>query len=133
MTIAGTAVMRAADAMLRALGGDRVQLVLPAATVPTDPNSQLGLSDPGVQQIVIYPVVVRRLPVPQTGPVSRIEFLLSASAVANAVDAEGLGSAEDLFNSILGIRYQSTLFHIEHVTTDYFAGTVYLYHVIAVE
>lgn len=86
-----------------------------------------------MQQIAISPVVVRRLPPPQTGPALQIEFLLSAAAVADAADAQGVGSAEALFNAVLGIQYQSTLLHIEHVTTDYFAGTAYLYHVIAVE
>jgi hypothetical protein len=133
MAIAGTAVMRAADAMLRALGGDQIALVLPLPVPATDPGSQLGLSDPGMQRVFISPVIVRNLPGPSTGPRLRLEFLLSASAVANAVDAQGAGSPEVLFDSALGIQYQADLFHIESMTIDYFAGTAYLYHVIAVE
>lgn len=133
MTIAGTAVLRAADAMLHALGGDQIVLVIPITVAESDQGTELGLSDTGVQQIVISPVVVRRLPAPESGPIQQLEFLISASAVADALSEQGIACAEALFDSVLGIQYQAALFHIEHLTTDYFAGTAYLYHVIAVE
>jgi len=124
--------MRAADALLRALGGDQIGLVLPQPETGTD-SMQLGLTDPGVQQVMITPVVVRTLPAPTTGPRVRLEFLISASAIASAVAAEGAASAEALFDVALGIQYQADLFHIESVSTDFFAGTAYLYRVIGVE
>jgi hypothetical protein len=133
MAIAGTAVLRAAHALLRALGGDQIGLVLPLPTETGSDSTQLGLTDPGVQQLTISPVVVRTLPAPKTGPRVRLEFLISASAVATAVDAEGADSAEALFDLALGIQHQTDLFHVESVSIDYFAGTAYLYHVIAVE
>ena len=125
--------MRAADAMLRALGGDEVALVLPLPAQASSTNSQIGLADPGVQQVPISPVVVRNLPAPASGPAQRLEFLLSASAVADAVQSQGAASAHALFDLALGIEYQGDLFHIESTTTDYFAGVAYLYRVIAVE
>lgn len=134
--------MRAADAMLWALGGDQVSLVLPLATTPTDPGSQLGLNDPGVQQVPISPVIVRNLSglladralaPPKSTPRLRLEILLSASAVNSAAQAQGAESAEALFNSSLGIQYQAELLHIESMNTDYFAGIAYLYRVVAVE
>jgi hypothetical protein len=133
MAIAGTAVLRAADALLRALGGDQIGLVLPLPTETGSDSTQLGLTDPGVQQLTISPVVVRTLPAPNTGPRVRLEFLISASAVANAVDEEGADSAEALFDLALGIQHQADLFHIESVSAEYFAGTAYLYRVVAVE
>jgi hypothetical protein len=133
MAIAGTAVMRAADALLRALGGDQIALVLPMPTETGSDSTQLGLTDPGIQQLTISPVVVRTLPVPTTGPRARLEFLISASAVANAVDEEGADSAQALFDLALGIQHQADLFHIESVSTEYFAGMAYLYRVVAVE
>jgi hypothetical protein len=132
MAIAGTAVRRAADAMLRALGGDELSLILPLPSTPSDPDSQLGLSDPGVQQLTIAPIVVRNLPA-NSGPSLRLEILISASAVADAVEAQGASSATDLFNSALGIQIQASLLHIEQVQTDCFAGVAYLYRVTAVE
>lgn len=124
--------MRAADALLRALGGDQIGLVLPLPESGTD-SMQLGLTDPGVQQTIISPVVVRTLPAPATGPRVRLEFMISASAIASIVAAEGLESAEALFDAALGIQYQTDLFHVESVSTDYFAGTAYLYRVVGVE
>ncbi|HZQ17163.1 MAG TPA: hypothetical protein VFA90_00465 [Terriglobales bacterium] len=132
MAIAGTAVLRATDALLRALGGDQIALVLPLPESATD-GTQLGLSDPGVQQVIISPVVVRSLPAPTTGPRVRLEFLISASAIAIVVEAEGALSTEALFDQALGIQFQADLFHIESVSTDYFAGTAYLYRVMGVE
>lgn len=142
MPIAGTAVMRAADAMLWALGGDQVSLVLPLATTPTNPGSQLGLNDPGVQQVPISPVIIRNLsgqlaeralPGPKSTPRLRLEILLSASAVNSAVEAQGAESPQALFDASLGIEYQADLLHIESANTDYFAGIAYLYRVVAVE
>ena len=125
--------MRAADAMLRALGGDQVSLVLPLSGQSGGSNAELGLDDPGVQQVVIWPVVVRALSVPETGPRRRLEFLLSASAVANTVEGAGFPSADELFNSALAIQYQADLFHIESTSTERFAGVAYLYRITAVE
>ena len=133
MAIAGTAVLRAADALLRALGGDQIGLVLPLPTETGSDSAQLGLTDPGVQLLTISPVVVRTLPAPNAGPRVRLEFLISASAVANAVDEEGADSAQALFDLALGIQHQADLFHIESMNTEYFAGTAYLYRVVAVE
>ena len=133
MPFGGNAVMRAADAMLRALGGDVVTLVLPLPSATSNLSYQIGVSDPGVQEAPISPVIVRTLPPTATGPAQRVEFLLSASAVVSTAQSQGLASAEALFNAALGIQYQGNLFHIESLSTDYFAGTAYLYRAIAVE
>lgn len=125
--------MRAADAMLRALGGDQIGLVLPLPTETSNASFQLGLADPGAQQVTLSPVVVRNLAASGQGPRMRLEFLLSAAAVADAVEAQGAESADALFDTALGIQYQADLFHIESMTTDYFAGVAYLHHVVAVE
>jgi len=133
MAMGGTALMRAADAMLRALGGDEIVLVLPLPALATGVSSQIGLAAPGVQQVSLAPVVARNLPAPASGPTQRLELLVSVPAVASAAQSLGLASAEALFDSALGIEYQGVLFHIENISTDYFAGTAYLYRVIVVE
>ena len=125
--------MRAADAMLRALGGEEITLDLPLSASTSDISSQIGLADPGVQQVRLTPVVVRTLAAPVSGPAQRLELLLSVSAVASAVEEQGLASAQALFNAALGIEHQGTLFRIESTSTDYFAGIPYLYRVIVVE
>src|SRR5256885_16229200 len=97
MAIAGSAVMRAADALLRTLGGDQIGLVLPLPTEIGTDSTQLGLTDPGVQQLTIFPVVVRTLPAPSAGPRVRLEFLISASAGYEASWGQGARRAQSRF------------------------------------
>ncbi|HSY64878.1 MAG TPA: hypothetical protein VK829_09770 [Terriglobales bacterium] len=127
------AMVRATDAMLQALGGDQVSMIFPLITMPNDPSAQLGLADPGVEEVIFYPVVVRSLVTPATGPRRRLEFMLSGATVAAEVISRNVASAEILFDGALGLLYDGDLFHIENVTTEYFAGTAYLYRVLAVE
>lgn len=133
MPMGGTALMRAADAMLRALGGDEITLVVPLPASSGDVASQIGLADPGVQRVMLTPVVVRTLPAPASGPAQRLELWVSVAAVANAVQEQGLASAEALFSAALGIEYQGALFRVERTSADYFAGAAYLYRVVVVE
>jgi hypothetical protein len=59
--------------------------------------------------------------------------MLSGATVAAEVTSRNVASAEILFDGALGILYDNDLFHIENVTTEFFAGTAYLYRVLAVE
>jgi hypothetical protein len=131
--ISGAAVVRAADAMLNALGGDEVILLFPLLVMPNDPSVQLGLVDPGVQQVPFSPVVVRTLATPSSGPRRKLEFLISSTAVDDALISQNMATAEALFANSLGVMYDNDLFHIEDVATEYFAGTPYLYKLTAVE
>jgi hypothetical protein len=67
------------------------------------------------------------------GPARRIEFTLPASAIEVQLPTLGMGSAENLFNAVLGLVYDGDIFHIEAVVTENFAGTAYFYVVTAVE
>jgi hypothetical protein len=131
--ICGTALVRAANAMLTALGGSQVSLLLPGSATASDAAGQLGLVDPGVQEVIISPVVVRPLTTGNLGPRRRIEFTLPGSVIELQLPALGLGTAGDLFHAALGLRYGADLFHIESVVTEDFAGTTYFYVVTAVE
>jgi hypothetical protein len=133
MPTGGTAVFRAADAMLRALGGGEITLVLPLPTSSNGLASEIGLSDPGVQQLPLFPVAARNLPTPASGPTQRVEFLLSASAVAVAAQSQGAESAQALLDAALGIVHLGKMFHIESTSADCFAGIVYLFRLIGVE
>lgn len=131
--ISGAALLRAANSMLKVLGGEVVSLVLPATAMAGDAAGPLGLVDPGVQEVIISPVVLRELTTGSLGPRRRVEFTLPASVVADQLSALGLGSADDLFNAVLGLNYGNDLFHIETVVPESFAGTVCFYVVTAVE
>jgi hypothetical protein len=129
----GAALVRAANAMLTALGGDDVTLLLPATAMASDAAGQLGLVDPGVQEVIITPVVAHNLPTGNLGPRRRIEFTLPASAIEIQLPTLGMASAEDLFNAVLGLEYDGDIYHIEAIVTENFAGTAYFYVVTAVE
>ncbi|MGA8429704.1 MAG: hypothetical protein WB729_07775 [Candidatus Sulfotelmatobacter sp.] len=131
--ICGAALVRAANAMLTALGGDQVTLLLPATATASDAAGQLGLVDPGVQAIIIGPAVVHTLPVGNLGPRRRLEFTLPASVIDAQLPTLGIGTGEEFFNAALGLMYDADLFHIEAVVTENFAGTAYFYVVTAVE
>jgi hypothetical protein len=129
----GAALVRAANAMLKTLGGDSVSLLLPATAMASDASGPLGLVDPGVQEVVISPAVMRELTTGNLGPRRRVEFTLPASVIGDQLSTLGLGSVDDLFKAVLGLSYGSDLFHIETVVPESFAGTVCFYVVTAVE
>ena len=131
--ICGAGLRRAADALLRAMGGETVTLVFPATAMASDAAGQLGLVDPGVQEVLISPVALRELTTGNLGPRRRVEFMLPASAIANQLAALGMASGEDLFNAVIGLTYGSELFHIENVVPQSFSGTVCFYVVTGVE
>jgi len=131
--ISGAGMMRAADALLQALGKDTITLLLPATATANDAAGLLGLVDPGVQEVILAPVLVRELPTANLGPRRRVEFTVSASAIADQLAALGMASADDLFNAALGISYGCSLFHVETAVPDSYAGTVCFYVVTAVE
>jgi len=130
--ISGSAAARAADALVRTLGGTEVILLFAAAGLPPDPAAELGLIDPGVEQAAISPVVVRELMTENNGPRRRIEMLAGRSAMAQLVSQRNVASADVLFETALGIVYQGEMFHIEGFLVERFEGVAYLYRVLAV-
>ncbi len=129
--IAGAAAVRAADAMLQTLGGAEVTLLFAAAGLPAGALSELGLVDPGVEQALIGPVVVRELTTETTGPRRRIEMLAGRAAMAEQVSQRNVASAEVLFETALGLVYDGEVFHIQGFIVERAAGVAYLYRVAA--
>lgn len=127
------ALVRAAEAMLRALGGEEVALLFPIVALPDDAAAQLGLADPGVQEITISPVVVRNLRAERKGTRVLREFLMPAASVWAKSEVRPVDTVQEFFNGALGIAYDGHLLRIEKVDTDFFAGTAYLYRVTAGE
>jgi hypothetical protein len=130
--ISGTAAARAADAMLQTLGGMEVTLLFAAAGLPGDAVSQLGLVDPGVEQVLISPVMVRELTTENSGPRRRIELLAGQAAMAESVSQRNVPSADVLFETALGLVYGGEVFHIEGFVVERLGGVGYLYRVAAV-
>lgn len=129
--VSGGAAARAADAMLRSLGGTDVILLFAAGGMPNEAAAELGLVDPGVEQASIAPVIVRELTTENNGPRRRIEVLAGRSALAEQVSQRNVASADVLFETALGIVYQGEIFHIEGYVVERFGGVAYLYRVLA--
>jgi len=129
--ISGAAAVRAANAMLRNLGGTEVTLLFAAAGLPAGALSELGLVDPGVEQAQIGPVVVRELTTEDVGPRRRIELLAGQAAMAEQVSQRNVASAEVLFETALGLVYEGEVFHIQGFVVERLAGVAYLYRVAA--
>jgi hypothetical protein len=129
--ISGAAAARAADAMLRTLGGTEVTLLFAAAGLPAGGASELGLVDPGVEQATIAPVVVRELTTENNGPRRRIELLAGYSALAEQVSQRSVATADVLFETALGLVYRGEVFHIQGFVVERLGGVAYLYRVAA--
>ena len=115
------ALARAAEAMLRALGGTEIKLRCPVGTAKDELARQLGLEAPVAEDIAVSPVVVH--PSGQD-----LELLIAPSSVAPYMQDRGQ-TAEQFFNGVLavlhaGCQYQLKLFHVEQC-----AGAAYLYRI----
>ncbi len=124
--------MRAADAMMRNLGGTEVILLFAAAGLPGDAVAELGLVDPGVEQALIAPVVVREITTESSGPRRQIELLTGQAAMAEQLSQRNVASAEVLFETALGLVYRGEVFHIQGFIVERLGGRAYLYRVTAV-
>ena len=125
--ISGEAAARATDAMLQTLGGTEVILLFAAAGLPADAVAGLGLVDPGVEQALIAPVVVREITTENNGPRRRIELLAGRAAMAEQVSQRNVASAEVLFETALGLVYLGEVFHIQGLVVERLGGVAYLY------
>ena len=129
----GIALARATEALLRAVGGDDVQILFPAPVAPDDPGAQLGLVAPAVNEVMIAPAAARSLSSLNHEGRLRIQFLFATSVVDPIIQSQGLASAEAFFNGALGIVHQGRLLRVEQVEADFIGNVAYLYKVTASE
>lgn len=119
-------MLRAADAMLFALGGTAVTLRLPGTPVEYDP--QAGLGETPAEDVEVGPAVVRRIA--DVDGRRRLEVLVSATALRALADLRNSDTPEVLLAAVLGVVRDGKLLRIERVDTDLFAGAAYLYRLI---
>jgi hypothetical protein len=124
-------VRRAADAMVRALGGSQITLRIADPSVG-DTNSQLGLTPPTAEDIQISPALLRTV-APSADGSKRIEVTLSAKAVKPLADQYGVDDIPTWLLTAEGILFRGKLMHIDTVISDHLGGMDYLYHIMATE
>jgi hypothetical protein len=127
---AGAAV-RAADVLLRGVGGRAVMLRMPATASAGDVTEQLGLATPEFQDVELAPVVFRaaRATVVE-GKAAKWELLVSATAVQVLVGSLGYGAAEVLFGEAFGVLVDGVLMTVESATGAEVGGSAYLYRLV---
>lgn len=122
---------RAAEAMLRTLGATQITLRVANPTVDS-PANQLGLECSGFEDVTLSPVVVRSTAFAENETV-KVEVLVSATAAQAAAIAHGTDDVATWLLEGHGVLYRSRLLHIDSVIVDHFAGSEYLYHILASE
>jgi len=123
--------VRAVDSLLRSQGGWIAGLRLPAPAAAGVDGEQLGLSSPVFQDLPLAPVVFRKVRIIMNeGTETKCELLISASAVAAAVAAQQVASADVLFAMATGMVVNGVLFLIEATSFTEWLGSVCVYRVL---
>jgi len=123
--------VRAADSLLRSLGGFSVGLRVPTAAAAAVDGEQLGISSPLFQDLPLSPVVFRKLrSVMVEGQTVKYELLVSSSAVEAAVAVQQVASSDVLLAMATGIVVNSILFLIEATSFSEWQGNVCVYRIL---
>lgn len=118
---------RAADTLLRSLGGFSVALQIPAAAAAGD-ASEIGITPQTYQQLPLSPAIFRRVRISLVeGQPEKYELMVSASAIEAQVGALQLTSADALFAQAAGVVVNGKLFLIEAIEAPEAFGQAYLY------
>jgi hypothetical protein len=118
------AVRRAADVLLRGVGGRAVMLRMPAPASAGDVTEQLGLAVPQFQDVELAPVVLQR------GSAAGREMLVSANAVNALVGSMGYSAASVLFADAFGVLVDEVLMEVESVAETEVSGAAYIYRLM---
>ena len=123
-----SAAVRAADVLLRAMGGRTVMLRMPAPAVAADVTEQLGIATPAFQDLPLRPVVYRKARATVAeGKAAKWEMLVSASVIESLVGSLAYASASVLFATAYGVLSDDELLEIESATEEQVFGQPYVY------
>lgn len=117
--------------MLRSLGATRVTLRVAQPPVGST-SDELGIICRGFEDVELYPVVVRSTAMSSNETV-KVEALVSGTAAQAAATAHGIDDVATWLLEAHGLLYRNKLLHIDSVVVDHFAGSEYLYHILASE
>jgi hypothetical protein len=126
-----SAAVRAADVLLRAMGGRTVMLRMPAPAVAADVTEQLGIATPAFQDLPLRPVVYRKArAIVAEGKAAKWEMLVSASVIESLVGSLAYASASVLFATAYGVLSDDELLEIESGTEEQVFGQPYVYRLV---
>src|SRR5690242_20791460 len=93
-----TGAARAAEAMIRALGGSAITLLFPVLTANGQQIPGLGLESVATEQIEIAPVAMLTLEIDSSVAASRMEIIIPGSAVLLTMAERLAATPENLFD-----------------------------------
>jgi len=120
--------VRAADALLRALGKDEVALHVPMTTA-NGAKTGLGLTTLGETVTTLQPVMVHCVP----SDAKAAEIVTSREGLERAVAESGAQDAESLLASVTAIEVNGKTMRVANILREYFGGTTYLWTIEARE
>ena len=126
----GFAAVRAAEALLRTLGGCTIAVRIPLNVVAAGNAGEFGLAGAATEDIALSPVVVRSVRGRAKQIRGRVELLISASSLASAKQINDAAGSEAFFGSALGVVHDGQLKRIVSFSVDDFGGIPYLYRVV---
>jgi hypothetical protein len=119
-----------ADALLRSVAGTSALLRVTAPSTATS-QSELGLSATNFSDVVVSPVVMRKVrPAMQEGGESKWELMVSATSVEKQIGTLDLASAQALFTMTLAVTVAGQDYLIESISSNEAFGQVYLYRLL---
>src|SRR5580700_9461900 len=119
-----------ADALLRSMTGATALLRVTGSNTDTG-MSEVGLVATTFAEVPVSPVVMRKLrPSWQEGGQSKWELLVSATSVAQQVNALDLLSAQALFAMTLAVTVAGQDYLIESIAANEAFGQVCLYRLL---
>jgi hypothetical protein len=122
-----------ADALLRMVAGAAATFRVTGSNANSD-QSQLGLVATDFAEVVVSPVVLRKLrPGWEEGGQSKWELLVSATGLEAQVNAMDLASVESLFAMTLGVSVAGQEYLVESIAANEAMGQVYLYRLLVRE
>jgi hypothetical protein len=122
---------RAADALLRCVGGRAVLLRMPAPATAGDTTEQLGLAVPTFQDVELAPVVFRKARTAAAeGKAAKWELMVSATAVNALVGSLGYSAGSVLFAVAFGVLIDGVLMEVESATESEVGGAPYVYRIV---
>jgi len=119
-----------ADALLRSVAGTSALLRVTGTSADTS-MSELGLLSTTFEDVVVSPVVMRKLrPGWKDGGESQWELLVSASGVQQQLSSLELPSAQALFAMTLMVTVAGQDYLIDSIASNEAFGQVYLYRLL---
>lgn len=124
------AMVRAANALTRAVGGAAVMLQV-VTSAPQGYERELGVTAAGCQELELSPVVLRNKDVSDGR--ANVEMLVSVHALDALMPACGVADPMEFLKRVRSIVSGGRVFTVTEVSAERFAGVEYLYRVKATE